>query len=104
MDDDDLASMDMNWIDRYEQRDIAAHPELAQVSLLQVFRRYDWRAGKFVLRPSAKPRVVNIRPVYKPDKSDPAMYESYCRAKLQLHHPYVLDVETLQRVGDEDIG
>ena len=29
------------------------------------------------------------------------MYENYCRAKLQLHHPYVLDVETLQRVGDE---
>ena len=65
MDNDDLASMDMNWIDHYEQWGISAHPEFAHVSLLQVFRRYDWRAGKFVLRPRAKPRVVNIWPVYK---------------------------------------
>jgi ATP-dependent DNA helicase PIF1 len=104
IDDDNLASTEMNWTDRYEQRDTVANPELVDVSLLQVYRCYDWRGGKFVLRPREKPRVVNVWPVYKPDKSDPAMYENYCRAKLQLHHPYTQDVETLQRVRDEDIG
>src|SRR5205814_2303695 len=34
----------------------------------------------------------------------PAMYENWCRAKLQLHHPYTSDVETLQRIDGEDIG
>ena len=32
------------------------------------------------------------------------MYENWCRAKLQLHHPYTGDVESLQRVDREDIG
>jgi len=32
------------------------------------------------------------------------MYENWCRAKLQLHHPYIGNVEALQRVDGEDIG
>jgi hypothetical protein len=32
------------------------------------------------------------------------LYENWCRAKLQLHHPYTGAVETLQRVDWEDIG
>jgi len=32
------------------------------------------------------------------------MYENWCHAKLQLHHPYTSDVETLQRIDGEDIS
>ena len=104
MSDDDTAHTEMNWIDRYERRNIAIDTELADVSLLQIFRRYKYMNGKFVLRPRAKPRVVVVWPAYIPDKSDPAMYENWCRAKLQLHHPYTDDIESLQRVDGEDIG
>ena len=104
MDDNDLASTEMSWIDRYEHRNVEVNTELANVSLLQTFRRYDFKNGKFVLRPRAKPRVINVWPAYIPDKSDPAMYENWCRAKLQLHHPYTGNVEALQRVDGEDIG
>jgi len=105
MNNDDLAPTEMNWIDRYECRNIQdVNPKLADVSLLQIFRHYDFRNGKFVLRPRAKPRVVIVWPGYIPDKSDPAMYENWCHAKLQLHHPYTGDVETLQRIDGEDIG
>ena len=104
MDDDDMAPTKMNWIDRYEHRNIQVNPEFADVSLLQTFRRYDWHEKdlkKFVkLGPRAKPRVVIVWPGYTPDKSDPAMYENWCRAKLQLHHPYTGNVESLQRVDE----
>ena len=84
MEDDDIAHTEMGWIDRYEHRNIEVDIELNDVSLLQIFRRYDFKNGKFVLRPRAKPRVVIVWPGYIPDKSDPAMYENWCRAKLQL--------------------
>jgi hypothetical protein len=32
------------------------------------------------------------------------MYENWCHAKLQLHHPSTNNVEALQRVDGEDIG
>ena len=102
--DDDTAHTEMNWIDRYERRNIGVDTELCDVSLLQIFRRYNYTDGKFVKRPRARPRVVIVWPGYIPDKSDPAMYENWCRAKLQLHHPYTGDVESLQRVDGEDIG
>jgi len=44
-----------------------------------------------------------VWPTYIAEKSDPVMYENWCQAKLQLHHPYTGDVETLQPVN-EDIG
>ena len=96
MDDDDIVPMEMNWIDRYEHRNIQVDTELTDISLLQIFRRYDYTHQKFVLRPRAKPRVVVVWPGYTPDKSDPAMYETWCRAKPQLYHPYTSDIETLQ--------
>ena len=104
MHDDDTAHTEMNWIDRYERRNIGVDTELSDVSLLRIFRRYNYTDGKFVKRPRARPRVVIVWPGYIPDKSDPAMYENWCRAKLQLHHPYTGDVESLQRVDREDIG
>jgi ATP-dependent DNA helicase PIF1 len=104
MDDEDLAPTKMSWIDHYERRNLEVNPELANISLLQIFRRYDFKNQKFVPRPRAKPRVVIVWPGYIPDKSDPAMYDNWCRAKLQLHHPYTDDVETLQQVDGEDIG
>ena len=104
MDDDDLAHTEMSWIDRYERRNIEVNIELADVSLLQTFRRYNFKHEKFGVRPRAKPRVVNVWPAYIPDKSDPAMYENWCRAKLQLHHPYSGNVEVLQKIDGEDIG
>jgi hypothetical protein len=45
MQDDALAPTKLNWIDRYEQRS----QELESVSLLQIFRRYQWRNNTFVL-------------------------------------------------------
>src|SRR5436190_12884118 len=48
--------------------------------------------------------VVNVWPAYLPDKSNPVMYEEYCRAKLQLHHPYQ-NINDLQKDEDgKDIG
>jgi hypothetical protein len=32
------------------------------------------------------------------------MYDNWCRAKLQLHHPYNNDFQNLRFVDDEDIG
>jgi hypothetical protein len=109
MHDDDMTPTEMNWINRYEHRDIQVDTELADVSLLQIFRRYDYKkmevGKKFVeFGPRAKPRVVIVWPGYPPDKSDPAMYENWCRAKLQLHHPYTGDVESLQWIDGEDVG
>jgi len=45
-----------------------------------------------------------VWPGYTPDKSDPAMYDNWCHAKLQLHHPYTSNIESLQCVDGEDIG
>src|SRR5947207_2754212 len=103
MSDDDVAYTKKTLIDHYEQRTIL-NPELEDVSLLQIFRRYDFKKEKFVFRPRALPQVVNVWPRYIPDKSDPVMYDNWCRVKLQLHHPYTSDVETLQRIDGEDIG
>ena len=112
MDDDDMAPTQMNWIDLYEHRNLQVNPELVDISLLQIFRRYDYKpdpdkilkTDKFVIWPRAKPRVVIVWPRYIPDKSDPEMYENWCQAKLQLYHPYTGNVETLQWVDREDIG
>ena len=104
MDDDDVVNVDKGWMDRYEHRSTQLHPELADVSLLQIYRRYDWKKEKFVLRPRAPARVVLIWPNYIPDKSDPATYENWCRAKLQLHHPYFRDVESLRQVEGVDVS
>ena len=38
MDDEDLVNTEKGWIDRYEHRSIHIHPELANVSLLQIYR------------------------------------------------------------------
>jgi ATP-dependent DNA helicase PIF1 len=99
MDDNTPTVTKLNWIDRYEHR----APDLESVTLLQIFRQYKWVNNGFVLMPRTKPRVVNVWPQYLPDKSDPAMYENWCRAKLQLHHPY-RNIDDLQRLNDDDIG
>ena len=56
------------------------------------------------MRPRAPARVVIVGPNYIPGKSDPAMYENWCHAKFQLHHPYVGDVDTLQQVEGVAVG
>ena len=99
MDDNTEAFTKMNWIDHYEHRS----PDLESVSLLQIFRRYQRRNNKFTFMPRTKPRVVNVWPQYVPDKLDPAMYDNWCRAKLQLHHPY-RNINDLRLVNGEDVG
>lgn len=90
--DDDMATT-CNWIDRYESR---LPNVLDDVSLLQLFRHYQWNPhrNQFTRRPNAV-RVVNIWPVYQPDRMNLDMYTNYCRVKLQLHHPY-RDLQELQ--------
>lgn len=85
MDEDDIVVPDQNWIDRYETRPPGT---LDDVSLLQLFRRYKWNKNHFQLMPRAPSRIIQIYPQYRPDKDNPEMYENWCRAKLQLHHPY----------------
>ena len=93
--DDDSDITATTWIDRYEARPLGV---LDDVSLLQLFRRYKWKKDHFELCPRTV-YVVNVWPAYLPDKSNPVMYEEYCRAKLQLHHPY-RNINDLQK--DED--
>jgi hypothetical protein len=54
MDDEELAMTQKSWIDHYEARnsdESNPNPEVHDVSLLQIFRHYDFKQGKFVLRP-----------------------------------------------------
>jgi ATP-dependent DNA helicase PIF1 len=105
MDDEDLALIQKSWIDHYEERHLHSNrDEVCDTSLIKIFRRYDFKKDKFVHRPRAPPRVVMVWPNYIPDKSDPEMYDNWCRAKLQLHHPYNDDFQNLRFVDDEDVG
>jgi hypothetical protein len=97
-DDSDVTTA--TWIDRYEARPLGV---LDDVSLFQLFRRYKWKNNQFELCPRTV-RIVNVWPAYVPDKSNSVMYGDYCRAKLQLHHPY-RNVNDLQKDEDgNDIG
>ena len=98
--DDDSDVTATTWIDRYEARPLGV---LDDVSLLQLFRRHKWKKDHFELCPRTV-YVVNVWPAYLPDKSNSVMYEEYCRAKLQLHHPY-RNINDLQKDEDgNDIG
>ena len=64
----------------------------------------EYDEGRVYERPNALPRVVNIWPVYQPDKMNVEMYTNYCRVKLQLHHPY-RDMDELRKDANcDDIG
>ena len=98
--DDDSEVTAATWIDHYEARPLGV---LDDVSLLQLFRRHKWKKDHFELCPRTV-YVVNVWPAYLPDKSNPVIYEEYCRAKLQLHHPY-RNIKDLQKDEDgNDIG
>ena len=77
---------------------------MESVSLLEMFRYYRWdgKEKTFVKLTRGKQRTIDVWPNYIPDRSDPAMYENWCRAKLQLNHPY-RNLDDLRLVDDEHV-
>jgi len=100
MEDEDSSAVASTLLDRYESRPPGV---LNDIPLFRVFQRYRWEKGEFKFCPRTT-YVVNVWPAYVPDQSDPEMYENWCRAKLQLHHPY-RNLNDLQKDEDgNDIG
>src|SRR6266496_1114972 len=100
MGDDDSPAVRSTLIDRYEAR---APGILNDKSLYEIFKHYRWEKGEFKHCPRTI-YIVNIWPLYTPDQDDMEMYENWCRAKLQLHHPY-RDLDNLKKdVYGNDIG
>lgn len=95
--------LSVSKLERYEKR---PEGEMDGVSLLECMRRWDYKPKEKVWkrRPRAKPRIVRVFPRYSSDPEDDS-FEDWCRAKLQLHHPYRGSPANLQKDEDgEDIG
>jgi ATP-dependent DNA helicase PIF1 len=98
MDDDTIAPTKLNMMDRYEQRST----DLDLVNLLKMFRYHYWDGQKkrwVSLKKHPKRRCLNVWPNYISDRS---MYENWCRAKLQPHHPY-RNLDDLRIVDGEHV-
>lgn len=99
--DDTIAPTKLNMTDRYKQR----FTDLDSVNFLKMFRYQHWDGPKkkwVPLQKHPKRRCVNVWPNHIPDRSDPAMYENWCRAKLQFHHLYK-NLDDLRIVDGEHV-
>jgi hypothetical protein len=72
----------------------------ADVTYLDFLLHYNFKSVDAIKpRPSARERVLNYRPRYKPEG---ASREDYCRVKMMLHHPFTSMEQLLQNPDDSN--
>jgi ATP-dependent DNA helicase PIF1 len=83
---DEAVTVKRSPLRRYQDRlTDQVNQALASVTLFDWLRAWNWKT--WTVRPRAPLRVINYFPRYSSDLSSQE-YESYCRVRLMLHHPF----------------